>query len=50
MTMPFALLFGVLAGLRAMTPFAAVSWAARTGVIAPPGWLAVLGYSWPPGY
>jgi uncharacterized membrane protein len=44
-----ALLIGVIAGLRAMTPPAAVSWAARSG------WLdlsdsrfAFLGYMWTP--
>jgi uncharacterized membrane protein len=43
-----ALLLGVVAGLRAMTPLAAVSWGAHLGLIAPSGWLAVLGYAWTP--
>jgi uncharacterized membrane protein len=43
-----ALLLGVIAGLRAMTPLAAVSWGAYLGLIAPAGWLAVLGYAWTP--
>ncbi len=47
----FAFLIGVVSGLRAMTPLAAVSWAARGGV----GWLhledtplAFLGYAFTP--
>lgn len=43
-----ALLLGMVAGLRTMTPLAAVSWAAHLGVIAPAGWLGVLGYTWTP--
>jgi uncharacterized membrane protein len=41
-----AFLIGVVAGLRALTPLAAVSWAARLGRL-PLGntWLAFLGYS-----
>ena len=45
-----ALLLGVITGLRAMTGFAAVSWAAHLHLIdvsASP-WLAWLGYSWTP--
>lgn len=49
MTIALALLAGVLAGLRAMTPLAAASWAARLGFVNLEGtWLAVLGYSWTP--
>ena len=41
-----ALLIGVVAGLRARTPFAAVSWAARLGRLHLGGtWLAFLGSS-----
>src|SRR3954467_15204080 len=41
-----AFLIGVVAGLRAMTPFAAVSWAARLGWLHLENtWLAFLGYS-----
>ncbi|MCU1292864.1 MAG: hypothetical protein JWP08_1714 [Bryobacterales bacterium] len=41
-----ALLIGVVAGLRALTPLAAVSWAARLGRLHLGGtWLAFLGYS-----
>lgn len=43
-----ALLLGVIAGLRAMTPLAAVSWGAHLGLIVPAGWLGVLGYAWTP--
>ena len=40
-----SLLIGVIAGLRTMTALAAVSWAARTGVLYLHGtWLAFLGY------
>jgi uncharacterized membrane protein len=46
MTIMLSLLIGVVAGLRAMTPLAAVSWGAWLDGIAPPGWLAVLGYRW----
>ena len=49
MTIALALLAGVLAGLRAMTPLAAASWAARLGLVNLEGtWLAFLGYSWTP--
>jgi uncharacterized membrane protein len=44
-----ALLIGIVAGLRALTPLAAVSWAAWTGTLplaATP--LAFLGYRWTP--
>ncbi|WP_108659534.1 DUF4126 family protein [Acuticoccus kandeliae] len=34
MTIVIALLLGIVAGLRAMTPLAAVSWAAATGQLA----------------
>jgi uncharacterized membrane protein len=45
----FSLLIGVIAGLRAMTAPAAVSWAAALGWIdVGHGWLAVLGYRWTP--
>jgi uncharacterized membrane protein len=41
-----AFLIGVVAGLRAMTPLAAVSWAARLGWIHLENtWMALLGYS-----
>jgi len=44
-----ALLIGVVAGLRALTPLAAVSWAARAGDPALDGTLlAFLGYRWTP--
>lgn len=44
-----ALGIGVIAGLRAMTAPAAVSWAARLGLIHVEGtWLAFLGYAWTP--
>ena len=40
-TLALALLMGVVAGLRAMTAPAAVSWAARLGIIDLSGtWLA----------
>src|ERR1700710_1027138 len=40
----FALLIGIIAGLRALTPIAAVSWAARLGWLHLEGtWLAFLG-------
>jgi uncharacterized membrane protein len=42
----FALLIGVIAGLRTMTAPAAVSWAAQSGRLALGGtWLAFLGYA-----
>jgi len=45
----FALLFGVLAGLRSMTTPAAVSWAAHLGHLDLGGsWLAFLGLAWVP--
>lgn len=45
----FALLMGVVAGLRAMTAPAAVSWAAHAGILPLEGtWLAFLGYAWTP--
>src|SRR5919112_1740578 len=44
-----ALLIGVIAGMRAMTAPAAVSWAASFGLINLEGtWLAFLGYRWTP--
>ena len=44
-----ALLIGVVAGLRAMTAPAAVSWAASLGLLTLDGsWLAVLGYRFTP--
>jgi uncharacterized membrane protein len=44
-----ALLIGVVAGLRAMTAPAAVSWAAYLGLINPGDtWLAFLGYRFTP--
>ncbi|QRM29470.1 DUF4126 domain-containing protein [Microvirga sp. VF16] len=44
-----ALLIGVIAGLRAMTAPAAISWAASLGLINLEGtWLAFLGYRWTP--
>ena len=44
-----AFLLGVVAGLRALTPLAAVSWAARFGLLPLGGsWLSFLGYTWTP--
>jgi uncharacterized membrane protein len=44
-----ALLIGVIAGLRAMTAPAAVSWAAHLGWLnLSDSWLAFLGYAWTP--
>lgn len=44
-----AVLIGVVAGLRAMTAPAAVSWAAHLGWISLDGtWLAFLGHAWAP--
>jgi uncharacterized membrane protein len=44
-----ALVLGVVAGMRAMTAPAAVSWAARLGRLHLSGtWLAVLEYAWTP--
>ena len=49
MTVVIALLLGVVAGLRAMTAPAAVSWAARLGILKLDGtWLAFLGNAWMP--
>jgi len=45
----FAFLIGVVAGLRGMTPLAAVSIAARFGYLSLSGsWLAFLGFRWTP--
>lgn len=45
----FALLIGVVAGLRALTAPAAISWAACCGWLNLEGsWLAFLGYAWTP--
>lgn len=48
-TIGLAFAIGIIAGLRAMTAPAAISWAARLGRL-PLGnsWLAFLGYSWTP--
>lgn len=47
--MSISLIVGIVAGLRAMTPLAAVSWAARLGVLHLNNtWLAFLGYWWTP--
>ena len=44
-----ALLAGVVAGSRALTALAAVSWAARLGLLNLGGsWLAFMGYAWTP--
>jgi len=44
-----AFFIGIVAGLRAMTVPAAVSWAARFGLLNLKGtWLAFLGYAWTP--
>ncbi|PZU57996.1 MAG: DUF4126 domain-containing protein [Sphingobium sp.] len=44
-----ALLIGVVAGLRAMTAPAAISWAAHLGWLdLSQSWLAFLGYRWTP--
>jgi uncharacterized membrane protein len=44
-----AFLIGVVAGMRAMTAAAAISWAARLGKLSLSGtWLAFLGYAWTP--
>ena len=43
------LLCGVLAGLRAFMPLAAITWAAHLGFLKLDGtWLAFLGYTWTP--
>jgi uncharacterized membrane protein len=44
-----ALIAGLVAGLRALTAPAAVSWAARLGLLPVDGtWLAFMGYAWTP--
>ena len=44
-----ALMVGIIAGLRAFTAPAAVSWAARLGWLPLGGtWAAFLGYAWTP--
>jgi uncharacterized membrane protein len=44
-----AFLIGIVAGMRAMTAPAAISWAARLGRLSLSGtWLAFLGYAWTP--
>lgn len=44
-----AFLIGIVAGLRAMTAPAVVSWAAKAGWLPLGGtWLAFLGYTWTP--
>lgn len=49
MTVLFAVLIGIVAGLRAMTAPAAVSWAAHLGLIdLSDTALAFLGYAWTP--
>lgn len=49
MTILFALLIGIVAGLRTMTAPAAASWAAHLGLVDLGGtWLAFLGYAWTP--
>lgn len=49
MILLLALLIGVIAGLRAMTAPAAVSWGAHLGALNLGGtWLAFLGYAWTP--
>jgi uncharacterized membrane protein len=49
MIVVLSFLIGVVAGLRAMTAPAAVSWAAYLGWIdLSQSWLAFLGYSWTP--
>ncbi len=45
----FALVIGIVAGLRAMVAPAAVAWAAKLGMLDLHGsWLAFLGYRWTP--
>jgi uncharacterized membrane protein len=45
----FALLIGIIAGLRTLTAPTAISWAAWSGRLALEGsWLAFLGYAWTP--
>ena len=49
MFIALAFLIGVVAGLRALTPLAAVSWAAKTGALQLSGTpLAFFGYAWTP--
>lgn len=49
MTILFALLIGMIAGLRAFTAPAAVAWAAQFGLVGLEGsWLAFLGYRFTP--
>src|SRR5262245_37474618 len=49
MILVLSLLIGIVAGLRAMTAPAAVSWAASLGWIDLSGsWLAFMGYRWTP--
>lgn len=43
-----ALLIGIVAGLRAMVPLAAVSWGAHLGWVALRGWLSLLAHGWAP--
>jgi uncharacterized membrane protein len=44
-----AFVMGIVAGMRAMTAPAAISWAARLGTLSLSGtWLAFLGYAWTP--
>jgi len=44
-----AFVIGIVAGLRALTAPAAISWAARLGRLSLAGtWLAFLGYAWTP--
>lgn len=44
-----ALIFGIVAGSRTLTAPAAVSWAARLGLLDLDGsWLAFMGYAWTP--
>jgi uncharacterized membrane protein len=48
-TIALALLIGVVAGLRALTAPAAISWAASLGWLDLSGtWLALLGHPWAP--
>jgi len=45
----FAILIGIIAGLRAMTAPAAISWAAHLGWLTlSDSWLAFMGYKWTP--
>jgi len=45
----FALLFGIVSGMRAMTSPAAVSWASRAGIVAAAGTpLAFMGFQYTP--